>query len=242
VPPTSCPTDLDARIAAALADVRRRIAAACARAGRPASSVALLGVTKGKGPDVVLAAARAGLLDFGENYAQELVPKAASVAAAGVAVRWHFIGGLQTNKVRSILPLVAGVQSVDRTTLVAELARRADPASPLPVFVEAGIAEESQKWGASPEDVEAVCRAVLAAPSLSLAGLMCVPPFDDDPERSRPWFRELRGLRDVLVARLGAGPDALAGLSMGMSADFEVAVEEGATVVRVGSALFGARA
>jgi len=242
VPPTSCPTDLDARIAAALADVRRRIAAACDRARRPVESVALLGVTKGKGPDMVLAAARAGLADFGENYAQEVVPKAAAVAAAGVAVRWHFIGGLQTNKVRQVLPVVSGVQSVDRLSLVSELARRANPACPLPVFVEAGIAEESQKWGASPDEVEAVCRAVLAAPSLSLAGLMCVPPYDEDPERSRPWFRELRGLRDTLAVRLHAGPGVLAGLSMGMSADFEVAIEEGATVVRVGSALFGARA
>jgi len=203
--------------------------------------VTLLGVTKGKGPQYVVAAARAGLADFGENYAQELLPKAATVAAAGVAVRWHFIGGLQTNKARQVVPVVSGIQSVDRTSLVDELARRAAPSRPLPVFVEVGIAEESQKWGASPDEVEAVCRAVMAAPALKLSGLMCVPPCDDDPERSRPWFRGLRSLRDSLAGRLGAGPDVLAGLSMGMSADFEVAIEEGATIVRVGSALFGAR-
>lgn len=228
-------------IRANLERVRGRIAAACARAGRDPGSVVLIGVTKTWGPEVVLAAWEAGLRDFGENYAQELVEKAREVERAGARPRWHFIGGLQTNKVKAVVGLVHGVQSVDRESLARELGRRVGGGRALDVFVEVNTGGEPQKSGVAPGEAAALCARVLEEPGLRLVGLMCVPPFSEDPEASRPHFRELRGLRDRLRRDLGVGEGVLSGLSMGMSHDFEVAVEEGATVVRVGTALFGER-
>jgi hypothetical protein len=221
--------------------VRSRIAAACARTGRDPAAVRLVGVSKFKSPEDVAAAVAAGLSDAGENYAQELVAKAAAVAALGPSPRWHFLGGLQSNKVRQVVPIVAGLQSVDRPSLVDELARRVPADASLEVFVEVNVGGEAQKSGAAPGDVEALCRRLLAIPGVRLAGLMCVPPIVDDPEASRPYFRDLRALRDRIRAALDAPAGVLEGLSMGMSYDFEVAIEEGATTVRVGTALFGER-
>lgn len=228
-------------IQANLERVRERIQVACARAGRDPEGVLLVGVTKTWGPEVVLAAWEAGLRDFGENYAQELVAKARAVEAAGACPRWHFIGGLQTNKVKVVAGLVHGVHSVDRESLVRELGRRVGEARALDVFVEVNTGGEDQKSGVAPGEAGALCARVMREPGLRLVGLMCVPPFSEDPEESRGHFRALRGLRDRLRRDLGAGEGVLCGLSMGMSHDFEVAIEEGATVVRVGTALFGER-
>ncbi len=238
---TDSPTDLARSIEASLAAIRLRIAAACARSGRSPSDVLLLGVTKTHPAETVAAAVRAGIVDVGENYAQELVAKAAQVAALGVVPRWHFIGGLQSNKVRAVAPLVHAVHSIDRPSLADELARRTSADRPLDAWIEVAIAGEAQKSGAAPAELEALCRRLMDAPGLRLRGLMCVPPVVDDPEASRPYFRALRGLRDRLRASLAAPAGVLDGLSMGMSYDLEVAIEEGATVVRVGTALFGAR-
>lgn len=220
--------------------VRRRIAAACDRAGRDPSTVLLVGVTKTHPPGTVIAAVQAGLVDLGENYAKELSEKARALPA-GVEPRWHFIGALQSNKVRLVAPLLCAVHSVDRPSLVEELSRRLPAGRILDVFIEVSIAGEAQKSGARPEMVEDLCRLVLGAPGLRLAGLMCVPPLSGDPEASRPYFRALAAMRERLRDRLGPPPGILDGLSMGMSNDLDVAVEEGATVVRVGTAIFGQR-
>jgi pyridoxal phosphate enzyme (YggS family) len=224
-----------------LAAVRTRIRGACERAGRDPAAVRLIGVSKTRTVDEIVTAIHAGLVDLGENYAQEAVAKARAFAEAGLAPRWHFLGGLQTNKVRTLVPFVAGIQSIDRPSLVAELARRADPDHPIETYIEVNVGDESQKAGCAPADAADLCRQVLAVPALRLAGLMCVPPVADDPEAARPHFRFLRTLRDDLRRDLRLDDDALAGLSMGMSGDFEAAVEEGATTVRVGTLLFGPR-
>jgi pyridoxal phosphate enzyme (YggS family) len=229
--------DIRLRIAA----VRRRISTACAACGRDPASVTLVGVTKTFPAEVAAAAVAAGLADLGENYAQELGAKAAAVAAMGHSPRWHFIGGLQTNKAKAVLPLVAAIHSVDRPSLLEEIAKRVAPGRTLDVFVEVAIACEAQKSGAHVADVEDLCRLALAVPGLRLRGLMAVPPVADDPEASRPYFAALRDLRDRARAALGTPSGALDDLSMGMSHDLEVAIEEGATFVRVGTALFGCR-
>lgn len=233
--------DLEQTIRRNIEDVRARIGRACDKVGRDPAGVRLMGVTKRKPVEVVMAACRAGLVDLGENYAQELATKAGQVDEAGLSPRWHFIGALQTNKVRSIAGLVTSIHSVDRPSLVKELAKRVTPERPVDVFVEVGIAGEEQKSGVNPSRAEALCIGVMEAPCLRLAGLMAVPPFGRDPEESRPWFRALRDLRDRLTDTLEPGPGVLDQLSMGMTGDLEVAVEEGATVVRVGTALFGPR-
>jgi len=224
-----------------LETVGRRIAAACGRSGRDPDDVCLIGVTKRKNAEVAIAACGAGLIDLGENYAQELVDKAEVVAGAGETPRWHFIGGLQSNKVRSIVGLVSSIHSVDRPSLVKELARRVPEDTGLEVYVQVAIAGEEQKSGVALDGVEGLCRRVMDVPSLTLKGLMCVPPLQSDPEASRPHFRALREIRDRLLDELGAPSGVLEGLSMGMTHDIETAVEEGSTVVRVGTALFGSR-
>jgi len=210
----------DASVADRVAEVRGRIDAAAARAGRDPSSVLLVAATKTVDVARVQAVVDAGVVDVGENRAQELVAKT-SVAGA----RWHFLGQLQRNKVRQLAPWVACWQSVDRAELGAEIARRAPGAS---VLVEVNVGEEPQKGGCAPGEVDALVDA-LRADGLDVAGLMTVPPHDGDPRR---WFARLR----EQASRLG-----LRELSMGMTDDYEVAVEEGATLVRVGRALFGPR-
>jgi pyridoxal phosphate enzyme (YggS family) len=203
-----------------VAEVRGRIDAAAARAGRDPSSVRLVAATKTVDVERVQAVVDAGVVDVGENRAQELLAKTAVEGA-----RWHFLGQLQRNKVRQLAPWVVCWQSVDRAELGAEIARRAPGAR---VLVEVNVGEEPQKGGCAPGEVAALV-ATLQEQGLDVAGLMTVPPHDDDPRR---WFARLRE-----QAR-GLG---LAELSMGMTDDYEVAVEEGATIVRVGRALFGPR-
>jgi pyridoxal phosphate enzyme (YggS family) len=208
-------------VAAAVADVRARIATAAARAGRDSSAVTLVAATKTVAVARVNAVVAAGVVDLGENRAQELLEKAPFVNGA----RWHFVGALQRNKVRALAPHVVCWQTVDRESLGAEIARRAPRAR---VLVEVNVAGEPQKAGCAPDAAGALVDSLRAA-DLDVRGLMTVPPAADDPRR---WFAALR----ELGGRLG-----LAELSMGMTDDFEVAVEEGATIVRVGRALFGDR-
>ncbi|MET0628908.1 MAG: YggS family pyridoxal phosphate-dependent enzyme [Acidimicrobiia bacterium] len=212
-----------AAVAEAVAEVRERIAAAARRAGRDAASVTLVAATKTVDVERVRAVIGAGVVDVGENRAQELLAKAP--ACADLPARWHFLGQLQRNKVRALAPHVSCWQSIDRVAVGEEIARRAPGAS---VLVEVNVAGEPQKGGCAPGAAPALVDA-LAELDLRVVGLMAVPPQGDDP---RPWFAALR----ELGARLGV-PE----LSMGMSSDYESAVEEGATMVRVGRALFGAR-
>ncbi len=230
-------------IAARLDAVRARIAAACMRAGRDPAEVALVAVTKTHPLAVVREAFAAGQVDLGENRAQELVPKAEAAAMAGLAPRWHFIGHLQRNKARDVLPHVHALHSLDSAALVAEIDRRLPAAAAarmragapahLPCYLEVNVAGEAQKHGVAPGDLDALLQAAAASPSVEVVGLMTVAPAVSDPQEARPVFRALREL---------ATAHGLAGLSMGMTGDFEVAVEEGATVVRVGRAIFGERA
>jgi PLP dependent protein len=214
-------------VAAGLARVRERIAAASSRARRDPASVRLVAVSKTKPVDLLRAAQAAGQTTFGENYAQELREKAEALPG----VEWHFIGALQTNKAKMVVGRAALIHTCDRLALAQELSKRAKAAGVTQrVLLEVNVGREPQKAGALPEDVPALLEKLRALPSLTPEGLMCIPPAEGDP---RPHFRSLRQL---------AGGLALRELSMGMSADFEIAIEEGATLVRVGTAIFGERA
>jgi PLP dependent protein len=216
-------------VAANLAAVRTRIAAAAARAGRPAAGVRLIAVSKTKPVELVRAAVAAGATDVGENYVQEAVAKRAALDAA---VCWHLIGHLQRNKAAQALATFDVIHSVDSMALGETLARHAAArAVPARVLVEVNIGGEASKHGVAPAALPALL-ARLRDPHLVIEGLMAVPP-PGPPAATRRYFRQLRELRDAAGLRE---------LSMGMTDDFEVAIEEGATMVRVGRAIFGARA
>ena len=222
-------------IAARLADVQQRVEAAAAKAGRP-GGVRLLAVSKTKPPEAVRAAYAAGQRAFGENYAQELAAKAEALRDLDGIV-WHFIGRLQRNKAKQVAPIAYAVHTVDRADLVAELDKRAAAAGvSLRVLVEVNVSGEASKGGCTPAEVGEVLAAIRAASSLEAIGLMTIPPDTEDPEDARPFFAALRKLRDE-----HGGAAVLPELSMGMTHDFHVAIEEGATIVRVGTAIFGAR-
>lgn len=224
-------------IAQGLRDVRARIDAAAARAGRAGDEVTLLAVSKLQPASMLREAHAAGQRDFGENYAQELRDKAKELADLP-ELRLHAIGPLQSNKARYVAQHAASFHALDRLGLAEELSRRCVALSRvLPCFVEVAIAGEPQKGGLQPEALPSFLDAAGALPGLALVGLMCLPPELGSAEAARPYFARLRALRDAARAR----HPTLTGLSMGMSGDFEVAIEEGATVVRVGSAIFGAR-
>jgi pyridoxal phosphate enzyme (YggS family) len=224
--------DLEANIKA----VQQRIEAACARAGREPASVMLVSVTKGQPPEIVCAAAALGLNLFGENKVQEAKAK---IPACPGRVRWHMVGHLQTNKCRDAVGLFEMVQSVDSLYLAEELNKRAEQASKtLPILLEVNAVGEASKFGYRPDQLLADLSRINALPRLVLHGLMTVPPWVDDPEKARPVFRQIRELKARCEQVLGA---PLPHLSMGMTGDFEVAIEEGATMVRVGTALFGER-
>ena len=228
-------------IASRRAEILQRIERAANRSGRDPRSVALLAVTKTHSAETVRAAARAGLTLFGENRVAEGATKIEAVRAEFPDLTWRLIGPLQTNKAKTALQWFSTVETLDRERLAARLEALVASGGELrrlSVLLEINVGEEASKAGASPEGAEALARAVLACPHLDLRGLMAVPPFGEDPELSRPHFRAMRQLRDRLADRVGR---ALPELSIGMSHDFEVAVEEGATEVRVGTALFGAR-
>ena len=208
--------------------VRERIATACARAGRSPETVRLLAVTKLFGPETVRQAYALGLREFGENYVQEMERKAPALADLEGA-RFHLIGHLQSNKTKKAAQLFAAIDSIDSAKLAARLDLEAKP---FDTMIEVKLSEEEAKSGANPADLPEIVGAIRSSAHLKLAGLMTVPPWSDDPAQSRPYFARLRELAE----RFG-----ISGLSMGMSTDLEVAIEEGATLVRVGTALFGPR-
>ncbi len=227
--------EISERRAAALGSIAR----AAEKSGRKAREIALLAVTKGQPAEVVRRAARAGCVLFGENRVAEAAEKIQAVKPDFPDLTWKLIGPLQTNKAALALQCFAMVESVDRQRLAERLERLLE-ASPrvLPVLLEVNLAGEASKSGATAEDALALARAIDACPHLTCRGLMAVPPFDPDPERSRPWFQKLRQLRDRIAVSLGR---ELPEISAGMSHDFAVAVEEGSTEVRLGTALFGPR-
>ncbi len=228
---------LGARVAANLADVVRRIAAACERAGRDPAAVTLVGVTKTVPVPAIRAALDAGLAVLGENRVQEALPKLAALPDA----RWHFIGELQRNKARRVAEQFELIHSVDSLRLGETLARIGEELGrPVQALVEINVGGEATKAGIEPEELEPLLRGLAGRPGLAIRGLMAVPPPLDDPEEARPFFRRLAALARAAAA-LGLPGIAMDELSMGMTHDFEVAIEEGATFVRVGTGIFGVR-
>jgi len=221
-----------------LEHVRSLIAAACVRCGRDPASVRLVAVSKTKPAAMINEAAAAGQVVFGENYVQEFVDKLEQVTAP---VEWHFIGGLQSNKVKYLRGKVAMIHSVDRLSLAEEIDRQWGKIDrKIDLLLEVNLGEEDSKSGTTEAKLIELVRQVAALPHVRIRGLMALPPWLDDPEAVRPYFRRLRELAEN-IARLQISGVAMDELSMGMSNDFEVAIEEGATLVRVGTAIFGAR-
>src|SRR5262245_38419926 len=216
--------------------VQKRIAAACSRAGRNPDEVTLVAVTKSQPPETVGEAARLGLTLFGENKIQEAKAK---IPLCSGRLKWHFIGHLQTNKARDAVELFEMVQSVDSLHLADELNKRAEQAvKRLPVLLEINVVGEASKFGYRPDKLLLELEQINALPRLEIHGLMTVPPWTKYPQEVRPIFRQMRELKEECEQKLGA---PLPHLSMGMSGDFEIAIEEGATMVRIGTALFGER-
>ena len=217
-------------------ELRERIARAAAAADRSAQSVTLLAAAKGHPPELLDVAADCGVSDFGESYLQEGLAKIA--ALRNRALTWHFIGRVQSNKTRAIAEAFAWVHAVDRLKIAERLsAQRPRRLPPLNVCLEVNLAGESSKGGITPETAASLATAVAKLPHLALRGLMCIPPEENDIARQRSWFARLRALLEALNAA-GCHLDTL---SMGMSGDFEAAILEGATIVRIGTALFGPR-
>jgi pyridoxal phosphate enzyme (YggS family) len=222
-----------------LARVQDRMAAAARRAGRRFSDVRLVAVSKTFGADDVRAVALAGQLDFGENRVQEALQKQAETA--DLHIRWHLIGHLQSNKARKAGASFDVVQSVDDAAILRKIDEGAEAAGRRPeALIQVDLFGEATKHGAHEDELGAIFDAARQVGSTRVTGLMLLPPAVDDPEAARPFFRALAKLRERLLAQ-GTEPDMLRELSMGMSHDFEVAIEEGATMVRVGTAIFGGR-
>jgi pyridoxal phosphate enzyme (YggS family) len=222
-----------------IAAVRQRIAAAAAAAGRDPQSVRLLAVSKTFSADHVRAAYAAGQRDFGENKVQEALQKVE--ATAELSIRWHLIGHLQSNKARRAASAFAAIHAIDSVDLLRRVDQAAAEAGAAPdLYVQVDLAGEETKFGAPEAEVPGIVRAALECRAARLRGLMLLPPWFDDAEQARPYFRRLRLLRDRLVED-GMPLSRLGDLSMGMSHDFEVAIQEGATLVRVGTAIFGKR-
>ena len=217
-----------ATIAERVAHVRQRVERAAERAGRSPADVTIVAVSKGFPPSAIEEAVVAGIAHLGENRVQEAAAKI--LALRGLPVSWHLVGHLQTNKAKTALELFDIIHSVDSLHLAEVLSHRTE--RPLPILLEVNAAGEASKFGFPPSEVDAAAQAIARLPHLDLRGLMTVAPLVSDPETVRPVFRELRRLRDALGLRE---------LSMGMTGDFEVAIEEGATLVRIGRAIFGER-
>ena len=226
---------MEAILKANLDDVRERSAAACARAGRRAADVRLVAVTKTVGPDVVRALAGLGVTDVGENRVQQARAKRESLGGT-LGLRWHLIGHLQRNKAGQALALFEVIHSVDSERLARAIDRRAAAAdATAAVLVQCNTSGEESKFGVAPRELPALLDAMAALEHVRVEGLMTMAPFVDDPETTRPCFRALRELAEAARAASGL---PLPHLSMGMTQDFEVAIEEGATMIRVGSALY----
>ncbi len=219
-----------------LISIQQRIRAACGRAGRESASVTLLAVSKTHPPETIQAAVNCGLLHFGENKIQEARAK---IPLCPGKARWQFIGHLQSNKVRDAVELFEMIQGVDSLGLAREISKRAEQAAKtVPILLEVNVAGEASKFGYQPARLLAELTELNALPKIEIHGLMAIPPFSPVPEKSRPYFQRLRELKIESEKILGF---PLPHLSMGMSGDFEVAIEEGATIVRIGTALFGER-
>jgi PLP dependent protein len=227
---------MTADIAHNFTSIRERIAAACARAGRRPQDVTLVAVSKGQPPEAIRAALETGHSLFGENRVQEA--KAKIPLCPGQA-RWHMIGHLQSNKARDAVHFFEMIESVDSLSLAREINKWGDKsAKTLPILLEVNIAGESSKFGYNPDALLRELTDINALPKIEIHGLMTIAPWSQDPEKVRPVFRRLRELKEQCEQKLGA---PLPHLSMGMSGDFEAAIEEGATIVRIGTALFGPR-
>lgn len=222
-----------------LKSVKERIENAAKRAGRHVNDVKLVAVTKGVEPGRIIEAVSAGIHTFGENYAQEFRLKKEIIdSAVSENVEWHFIGRLQRNKVKYLIGDVELIHSLDSVTVAREIEKKAAGLGiKAKVLIEVDTGEEETKGGVGKEDLEGFLAGLQEFPSVEVRGLMTMPPYFDDPERARPFFTALRELRDKLSVKY----PGLRELSMGMSGDFEVAIEEGATIVRIGSAIFGPR-
>lgn len=227
-------------IAANLAEVLQALYKACARSGRPPQTVRLVAVSKTFRPAAVRAAAAAGQQAFGENYLQEALAKIDAVAAS--TLEWHFIGPVQSNKTRDLAARFAWVHGVERLKIAQRLSeQRPAGMPPLNVCVQVNVSGEASKSGCAPAKAADLCAAIARLPNLRLRGLMAIPAAEGDPEAARPAFRALRELHARIRAADVVDAAVFDTLSMGMSGDFEVAVEEGATMVRIGSAIFGRR-
>ena len=228
-----------ASIAQNLLQINNRIQAACFRVGRDAAGVSLIGVTKMVSLDRIREGIEAGIRILGENYVQEASQKVQ--ALSDLSVSWHFIGHLQSNKAKVVLEAFDLIHSVDRESLARELDRQAHKqGKKIPVLLQVNTGQEESKSGLPPEELLPFFERLSAWEGLDVRGLMALPPYYDDPEEVRPHFRTLRELLDRLREQT-ACPERLSELSMGMSHDFEVAIEEGATMIRIGTALFGTR-
>jgi pyridoxal phosphate enzyme (YggS family) len=222
-----------------LARVQERIAAACRRAGRRPEDVRLVAVSKTVVPERIREAYEAGVRDFGENRVQEAASK--RPALSDLTVTWHLIGHLQTNKAKLARELFHWIHSIDSTRVADKVHQAAVcTGERLPVLIEVNLGGEVSKSGVREAEVRPLAEHILRLESLELRGLMAIPPFSEDPEQVRPYFRRLRELARELES-MGLPPSCLQELSMGMSHDFEVAIEEGATIVRLGTAIFGER-
>ena len=224
-----------------LNSLHARIKRACERAERDLCSVALVGAAKTVGAERVREFLREGLTEVGENYVQEGVAKIAALESEAKSARWHLIGGLQSNKAGQAASAFAMIHSVDRASLAGAIDRAAQSLSKVQdVLLQVNLGGEAGKAGCAPHELENLARFCATLPNVRVCGLMCLPPYDADAERSRPYFRQLRTLRDELLENELLKPE-MAEISMGMSNNFEIAIEEGATLIRIGTALFGTR-
>lgn len=225
-----------------LKDIRARIDKAVQRSKYGPRNVTILGASKGQSLNSIRAAAELSVLDMGENYAQELLMKAP--VCLDTDIRWHFIGRLQANKIKHIIPYVASIQSVDSLELAERIVRVAQdletPRTQVPIMLQVNLGNERQKAGLPPSVIESLFNQFVNIEGLILAGIMCIPPQTKDVDRARSYFKNLKELFDILKAK-HPRPEVFNVLSMGMSADYEIAVEEGSTCVRIGEALFGPR-
>lgn len=222
--------------------ISHAVADATRNAGRAPETVRVIAVSKTQPLEVIQAAEQAGIRVLGENYAQELKDKASALPGSGI--EWHFIGHLQTNKVKMIAPFVHCIHSVDSVRLAQEISKvAANLGRTIDVLLQVNTSGEESKSGCEPHEITALAEAVLPLPSIRVRGLMTIAAFSDDAEFVRPMFRLLRSLRDELRIKFpeAASQGAFDELSMGMSGDYEAAIQEGATMVRIGTAIFGAR-
>ncbi len=225
-------------IPANLERINDQIKNACQKVGRNPEAVKLIAVSKIKPAEQIEEAFHAGQKYFGESYVQEFRDKQPLVESP---VEWHFIGGLQSNKVKYLRGKVAMIHSVDRLSLAGEISNQWGKIDQVAnILLQVNVGDELSKSGCAPDDLESLVKSIAPLPNLKICGLMCLPPHSDDPEQVRPYFKQLRQLSQQ-IEKLQIPNVEMTELSMGMSGDFEVAVEEGATLVRVGTAIFGAR-